>query len=65
MSEYSGVAGTGVGFWGMLTILFIGLKIAGIVNWSWWLVLSPMWISAIVVIIMIIFGGILLSLFKD
>lgn len=27
----------------LLTILFIGLKLAGIIDWSWWLVLLPFW----------------------
>jgi hypothetical protein len=29
----------GVGFFGLLTLLFIGLKLGNIINWSWWLVL--------------------------
>ncbi len=36
----------GIGFVGLLTILFIGLKLTGYINWSWWWVLSPVWISA-------------------
>lgn len=36
----------GVGFAGLLTILFIGLKLGGVIAWSWWWVLSPLWISA-------------------
>lgn len=35
----------GVGFAGLLTIVFIGLKLAGFIAWSWWWVLSPLWIS--------------------
>ena len=35
---------SGVGFGGLLTILFIGLKLGGIINWSWWWVLSPIWL---------------------
>lgn len=34
---------TEVGFFGMLTILFIGLKLAKIITWSWWLVLLPLY----------------------
>lgn len=30
---------------GLLTILFIGLKLTGHIDWSWWWVLSPVWIS--------------------
>lgn len=40
----------GIGFAGMLTILFIGLKLTGYIAWSWWWVLSPLWISVIVVL---------------
>jgi ABC-type antimicrobial peptide transport system permease subunit len=36
----------GIGFAGLLTILFIGLKLTAFINWSWWWVLSPLWISA-------------------
>lgn len=45
---------SGIGFSGMLTILFIGLKLTGYITWSWWWVLSPLWISAIIGIIIII-----------
>lgn len=30
-------------FMGMLAILFIGLKLAAIIDWSWWLVLIPLY----------------------
>lgn len=30
---------SGIGFWGLLGLLFIGLKLAGVIGWSWWLVL--------------------------
>lgn len=29
----------------VLTVIFITLKIVGSIDWSWWLVLSPMWIG--------------------
>jgi len=35
-------ASGGIGFFGLLTILFIGLKLGGIINWSWLWVLSPL-----------------------
>lgn len=34
----------GIGFFGVLTILFISLKLASVINWSWWWVLAPMWL---------------------
>jgi len=35
----------GIGFSGLLTVLFIALKLTGYVTWSWWWVLSPLWIG--------------------
>ena len=35
----------GGGFTGLLTILFIVLKLCGVIDWSWVWVLSPLWIS--------------------
>jgi len=35
----------GIGFVGLLTALFIGLKLTGVISWSWLWVLSPIWIS--------------------
>ncbi|MFA5387333.1 MAG: hypothetical protein WC322_02965 [Candidatus Paceibacterota bacterium] len=39
-------AGGGIGFVGVLTVLFIALKLLDKIDWSWWWVLSPLWISA-------------------
>lgn len=38
---------SGIGFAGLLTVLFIGLKLTGFIAWSWWWVLSPLWIGAL------------------
>jgi hypothetical protein len=40
----------GIGFVGMLTIVFIVLKLCNVIAWSWWWVLSPLWITALVVV---------------
>lgn len=40
MSE-SGSKNNSIGFFGLLTILFIGLKLTNYINWSWFWVLSP------------------------
>lgn len=51
----------GIGFVGALTILFIALKLLQKINWSWWWVLSPIWICGAVVLgILVIVGVILL-----
>lgn len=41
---------SGIGFTGLLTVLFIGLKLTGWIDWSWWWVLSPIWLPFIVVV---------------
>ena len=33
----------GIGFFGLLTVVFITLKLVGIIEWSWWLVTAPLW----------------------
>ncbi len=46
MADNSGSSG-GIGFTGGLTLLFIGLKLGEVIDWSWWWVLSPMWIGVL------------------
>lgn len=48
---------TGIGFCDVLGIVFIILKLCGIITWSWLWVLSPIWIPIVIAIICgIIFG---------
>ena len=53
MSSSSSSSG-GIGFTGALTILFIGLKLAHVINWSWWWVLSPIWISLLILLFILL-----------
>jgi len=41
---------SGIGFCGLLTIVLITLKLLGKITLSWWWVLSPLWISAAIVL---------------
>jgi hypothetical protein len=43
----------GVGFTGLLTVLFVALKLTHVIDWSWWWVLSPMWIAAAIVVLIL------------
>lgn len=43
----------GIGFTGLLTIVFITLKLLGFITWSWVWVLSPIWIDAILVVLLL------------
>ena len=61
MSSSSSPNSGGIGFFGLLTIVFITLKLTDHIDWSWWWVLAPMWmpIALIIGILLLIvsFGG--------
>ena len=46
----------GVGFLGILTLLFIGLRLMGYIRWSWLWVLAPTWIplSAAIILVLLV-----------
>jgi len=46
----SSSSSSGIGFFGLLAIVFIVLKLLNVISWSWWLVLLP------------VYGGIILAL---
>lgn len=55
MSDKTSSSSGGVGFTGLLAIVFITLKLLGKIDWSWWWVLSPLWgpllLAAVIVVI--------------
>jgi hypothetical protein len=56
----------GIGFTGLLQLVFITLKLLKVINWSWVWVLSPVWISvAFVVLLLLIYFAVLLVLRKQ
>lgn len=63
MAKETRVSG-GIGLPGLLTVLFIGLKLTGHIGWSWWWVLSPLWISLGIVAVCVI-AYVALSLWLD
>lgn len=52
--EKTKVSKSGIGFSGLLTIAFIVLKLCHVIDWSWWWVLSPLWISVGLTIILLL-----------
>lgn len=50
----------GIGFLSLLGLAFIILKLVGVINWSWWLVLLPLYIPVISVLVLLIFLGIII-----
>ena len=51
-----------VGFGSMLTLLFIALKLCGVITWSWVWVLSPLWITVAFVLLMIVIVTIIVAI---
>lgn len=60
MSKERTAPRSGLGFISVLTLIFITLKLCGVIHWSWIWVLSPIWISA--AILLFVFFAILLFL---
>jgi hypothetical protein len=53
---------TGVGFGGILFLIFLTLKLGGwgvVASWSWWWVFSPIWIPAALVIVAAVIIGLI------
>ena len=44
----------GIGSCELLTIVFIMLKLNGVIDWSWLWVLSPLWITTVLSVILIL-----------
>lgn len=44
----------GIGFGGLLTIVFIVLKLTKVIDWSWWWVTCPLWIPIAIYVVLVI-----------
>ncbi len=55
----SSSSSAGIGFTGALTIVFITLKLVGTIDWSWWWVLSPLWMGFAIILAIIIGVGVI------
>jgi len=64
MSDVKTSSSGGIGFIGLLTVLFIGLKLLGKIDWSWWWVLAPIWIPAILIVVILFIILALYIIFK-
>ena len=57
MANKTKVSYNGIGFFGLLTIVFITLKLTGHIAWSWWWVLSPLFapLAILLVFLLVVF----------
>ena len=60
MAENSGNNNSsgGIGFFGLLTIVFITLKLCKVIDWSWWWVLAPILIPTGLMLCVLLFLGV-------
>lgn len=56
----SSSSSSGIGFFGLLTVLFIALKLLHVINWPWIWVLAPLWgglaLALVIVLLVLLFA---------
>ena len=45
---------SGIGFFGLMFLVFMTLKLTGLIDWSWWWVTAPLWGPAIAAVVFIV-----------
>ena len=65
MNNNYSTAKVGIGFLDLLLLLFIGLKLAGKITWSWAWVLCPFWIQFVMLAIVFIVACIIMAVSKN
>lgn len=61
MSQVSNSSASGgIGFTGLLAIVFIVLKLCNVIDWSWWWATAPIWIPVAIAIAILLFVGLVL-----
>ena len=66
MSENKTAVSGGISFTGALTLLFVTLKLCGVIAWPWLWVLSPLWIpvaAAVGIVAVVVLVATILALF--
>jgi hypothetical protein len=57
VSKSSSSSSGGVGFGGLLFLVFLVLKLTGVIAWSWWWVTAPLWVPFLLLILIFAVGG--------
>lgn len=59
MADNTQASQGGVGLFGLMFLLFLGLKLGGVIDWSWWWVTAPLWGPFVVVAVgIVLFVGV-------
>lgn len=52
----------GIGVFGLMGVMFIGLRIAGVISWPWVWVLAPFWAPLLLAVTILLAGAIILAI---
>jgi len=52
----------GVGFYGLLFIAFLVLKLCGVIDWSWWWITAPLWGPVVFLVVVFLFVVVILGI---
>ena len=55
---------SGMSVFTVIGIVFIVLKLVGVINWSWWLVTLPFWGGLVLIVSVLVIIGIITYLIK-
>lgn len=61
------MSSSGVSVLGLLGVVFVTLKLCGVINWSWWWVTLPFWGGIalfLVILLIVVFFALLVSLWS-
>lgn len=60
----SAAPASGISFFGLLTVLFVGLKLTGFITWPWWQVTLPLWgplVLVLAILALVLIGFVLVA----
>ncbi|WP_159109262.1 hypothetical protein [Elizabethkingia anophelis] len=64
MSKSNNSSSSGLGLSTVVFIVFLILKLTNTINWSWWWVTAPIWISALIYALILICTGLVFRFIK-
>jgi hypothetical protein len=62
MSNSNSSSSGGVGFFGLMFLIFMTLKLTNYIDWSWWWVTAPLWGGFALIFIILVIVAIIKSL---
>lgn len=63
MSDNTNSASGGIGLGGVLFVVFLVLKLTGVIAWSWWWVTAPLWIPVLLLLAFLAIAATAVALF--